>query len=305
METAKNLKGIVVPMATPLLGNDRIDEAGTGRLVEHMISGGVHGIFALGSTGEGHCLSSETRHEYVKLVGSLVAGRVPLLVGITDTSMRDACSLADTAAEAGACCAVAAAPYYYHHSQDDLVRWYTALADSLPLPLYLYNMPSCVKVNLQSATVDLLAGHKNIIGIKDSSANMAYFQNLLDIASRHEDFAVFVGPEELTGECVLMGASGGVNGGGNLFPELLVGMYEAAAAKDVARVRVLQRKVMHISTSLYSIGSGPLGYLKGLKAALEMKGICSGKMAHPFASLEGDDLEKVRKVLDGLDDTFR
>lgn len=305
MNSAKNLKGIVVPMVTPLLGNDRIDKAGTERLIEYMISGGVHAIFALGSTGEGHCLSVETRHEFVKLVGRLVARRVPLLVGITDTSLRDACSLAETAADADACCTVAAAPYYYHHSQDDLVRWYTALADSLPLPLYLYNMPSCVKVNLQPATVDFLAGHENIIGIKDSSANMTYFQNLLDIVSRHENFGVFVGPEELTGECVLMGASGGVNGGGNLFPKLLVDMYEAASTQDVERVRTIQKKIMHISTSLYSIGSGSLGYLKGLKAALKMKGICSGKMGHPFSSLEGEDLDKVKRVLDGLDDTFR
>lgn len=301
----QKLKGIIVPMVTPLTSDGRIDEAGTARLVEHMIKGGVHGIFVLGSTGEAHCLPARARHDFVRLVGRLVAGRVPLLAGVTDTSLEDSLSLAQTAAESGACRIVAAAPYYYHHTQDDLVRWYTSLADAAPLPLFLYNMPSCVKVSLAPATVDRLASHENIVGLKDSSANMTYFQTLLHVARKHEGFSVFVGPEELTGECVLMGAAGGVNGGGNLFPGLLVSMYEAAAAHNVDKVRELQKDVMHISTTLYSIGDGPLGYLKGLKAALEMRGICSGHMAHPFADLSVADLDKVREILSGLDESGR
>ena len=126
----QKLKGIIVPMVTPLTSDGRIDEAGTARLVEHMIKGGVHGIFVLGSTGEAHCLPARARHDFVRLVGRLVAGRVPLLAGVTDTSLEDSLLLAQTAAESGACRIVAAAPYYYHHTQDDLLRWYTSLADA-------------------------------------------------------------------------------------------------------------------------------------------------------------------------------
>lgn len=303
METAeqKSLKGIIVPMVTPLTASGDVDVEGTARLVEHIIKGGAHGIFVLGSTGEAHCLSAGTRHSFVRLVGQLVSGRVPLLVGITDTSLQDSLSLAKTAAESGASYVVDAAPYYYMHTQDDLVRWFRALADASPLPVFLYNMPSCVKMGIAPSTAEALAPHRNIAGIKDSSANMTYFQTLLHISRRHENFSVFVGPEELTGECVLMGAAGGVNGGANLFPHLFVRLYEAASAMDVRTVRELQKTVMHISTTLYSIGDGSLAYLKGLKAALEDTGICSGRMAHPFSSLSGDDVAKVHEILSGLD----
>ena len=116
---------------------------------------------------------------------------------------------------------VAAAPYYFAPSQQELIEYYTALADALPLPLFLYNMPSHVKVFLEPATVKTLAEHPNIVGLKDSSANMTYFQTLLYHLGDREDFALYVGPEELTGESVVMGADGGVNGGANIFPRTL------------------------------------------------------------------------------------
>lgn len=300
-----SLKGIIVPLVTPADAGGNIDEAGTARLVEHVIKGGVHGIFVLGSTGEAHCLPARTRHSFIRMVSRLVDGRVPLLAGITDTSREDSVSLAETAADAGYSFTVAAAPYYYSHTQDDLKRWFTSLADGSPLPVFLYNMPSCVKVSLEARTVDILASHPNIAGIKDSSANMTYFQTLMHIARKHEDFSVFVGPEELTGECVLMGACGGVNGGANLFPRFYASLYEAAARKDVDKVREMQKTVMHISTSLYSIGDGPAGYLKGLKAALHEKGVCRGQMLHPFSSLEGKELAEVRKILAELDSIWQ
>ena len=153
-------------------------------------------------------------------------------------------------------------------SQQELIEYYTALADALPLPLFLYNMPSHVKVFLEPATVKTLAEHPNIVGLKDSSANMTYFQTLLYHLGDREDFALYVGPEELTGESVVMGADGGVNGGANIFPELYVQMYYAACNRDVNTMRALQRKIMQISTSLYTVGKYGSSYLKGVKCSL-------------------------------------
>ena len=166
-------------MVTPLLGQDTLDAGGTDRLVEHLIGGGAAGIFILGTTGEAQSLSYRLRREFIARVCARVAGRVPVLVGVTDTAFAESVSLGDYAADSGASGLVAAAPYYSSVSQTELCDHFTALADALPLPLYLYNMPSCVKVMLELPTVLRLADHPNIAWLKDSSANMTYFASLL------------------------------------------------------------------------------------------------------------------------------
>ena len=296
----EKLKGIIPPMITPLKGDDELDLEGTSRLVEHMLAGGVHALFLLGTTGEAQSLTYRLRYEFVEHVCRQVAGRVPVLVGVTDTSLDESVRLAGHAARCGAVGVVAAAPYYFAPSQQELIEYYTALADRLPLPLYLYNMPSHVKVFLEPSTVKTLADHPNIVGLKDSSANMTYFQTLIYHLGDREDFALYVGPEELTGECVLMGADGGVNGGANLFPELYVAMYDAASSHDIARVRELQRRIMQISTSIYTVGKYGSSYLKGVKCALSLLGICDDYLSYPYRKFRAEERNRIRQALGAL-----
>ena len=227
----KRIKGIIPPMVTPLKDEKELDVEGCIRLTEHIVSGGVGGLFILGTTGEAQSLSHSLRSEFVGLVCKQVAGRVPVLVGISDTAIEESLALAEKAWECGAAGVVAAAPYYLAPSQQEMIEYFTELADRVKLPLYLYNMPSCVKVFLEVGTVVKLAGHPNIAGLKDSSANMTYFQKLLYLF-RDKDFALYMGPEEMTAAAVMAGADGGINGGANLCPELYTEMYEAARAHD-------------------------------------------------------------------------
>lgn len=294
------IKGIIPPMITPLKGDDELDLEGTSRLVEHMLAGGVHALFLLGTTGEAQSLTYRLRYEFVERVCRQVAGRVPVLVGVTDTSLDESVRLAEHAAKCGAVGVVAAAPYYFAPSQQELIEYYTALADRLPLPLYLYNMPSHVKVFLEPTTVKTLADHPNIVGLKDSSANMTYFQTLIYHLGDRDDFALYVGPEELTGECVLMGADGGVNGGANLFPELYVAMYDAACKHDIARVRELQHRIMQISTSIYTVGKYGSSYLKGVKCALSLLGICDDYLSYPYRKFRAEERNRIRQALETL-----
>jgi 4-hydroxy-tetrahydrodipicolinate synthase len=293
----EKLKGIIPPMITPLKGNDELDREGAIRLVEHMIAGGVHALFLLGTTGEAQNLTYRLRYEFVELVLKQVAGRVPVLVCVTDTSLDESVRLAEHAKACGAVGVVAAAPYYFAASQPELIEYYTALADALCLPLYLYNMPSHVKVFLEAKTVATLADHPNIVGLKDSSANMTYFETLLYLLGDREDFSLYVGPEELTGECVLMGADGGVNGGANMFPELYVAMYNAAEAGDLKTVRELQRRIMQISTTIYTVGKYSSSYLKGVKCALSLLGICDGYLSYPYRQFREEERAKIRQAL--------
>ena len=134
------LQGIIPPMITPLKGDDELDREGTVRLTEHLVAGGVHAIFLLGTTGEAQSLTYRLRYEFVELVCRQVAGRIPVLVGVTDTAFIESVRLAEHAAKCGAVGVVAAPPYYFAPSQQELIEYYTALADALPLPLYLYNL---------------------------------------------------------------------------------------------------------------------------------------------------------------------
>ncbi|MCD8184915.1 MAG: dihydrodipicolinate synthase family protein [Rikenellaceae bacterium] len=294
------LRGIVPPMVTPLLDNDTLDTRGAEKLVEHMIEGGIHGLFILGTTGEAPSLSYPLRYEFIERVCRQVDGRIPVLVGITDTSLQESIKMAEHAAKCGASAVVSAPPYYFAPAQQELIEFYTELADRLPLPLYLYNMPSYVKVIFEPQTVKELAKHPNIIGLKDSSANMVYFQSLIHLVKDDPEFSLLVGPEELTAESVMMGADGGVNGGANMFPKLYVDLYHAALDLDYERVRVLQEQVMEISSSIYKVGKYGSSYLKGVKCVLSLLGICDDFMAKPFRKFQPEERAKVKAILDRM-----
>lgn len=268
-----------------------MDVDGVKHLVEHLVSGGVHGIFILGTTGESTSLSYKTREQLIVESCKAVNGRVPVFVGITDTSIEESVRLALVAHNARAAAVVVAPPYYYGLGQEELYKYYWSLASQVELPLFLYNMPSHTKINIDVKTVVRLSEHPNIVGLKDSSANAVYFQSLCYLLK--DNFSLLVGPEEITAETVMMGGNGGVNGGANLFPKLYVALYNAALAKDFAKIAILQDLVMEISTRIYTVGSYGSSYLKGLKGALSALGIVNGNIAPPFTTFDEKEMTKV------------
>ena len=286
------LCGIIPPMVTPLTGRDTLDVAGMEKLIEHILGGGVNGLFLLGTTGNAPALSYELRYELIEKACKVVNGRVPVLVGITDTSFVGSVNVAKKAAECGADALVLAHPYYLSASQDEILQYLKDLMPELPLPVYLYNMPGCTKLTFAPATVKAAAEIDGIIGLKDSGANMVYFHQLQHLLKDKPDFSLLVGPEELLGETVLLGGHGGVCGGANMFPSLYVNLYKAAAAKDVDKVNELHAKVMDISARLYGVGNSGNNYLCGVKTALGLMGICSDFMAEPFHGF-GDKEKKI------------
>jgi len=276
------LRGIVPPMVTPLAERDALDVPGLERLVEHVLAAGPAGLFILGTNGEGPSLSYRLRHELIDRVAEQVAGRVPLLVGITDTASVEAVEVADYAADAGAQAVVLAPPPYFRVGQDDLIEYVRHMAAELPLPVFLYNMPSCTKLALEPETVRRLMDVPNVVGLKDSSGDMIYFHRIRALLAERPDFSLLLGPEELLAEAVLLGAHGGVSGGANLCPQLYVDLYHAAASGQVDRAAELHAKVMRISGSLYTVDPHGSGVIKGLKCALSCLGICSDLPAEPL-----------------------
>ena len=192
------LCGIVPPLVTPLRDNETLDVKSLERLINHLIDGGVHGLFILGTTGEEQSLSYSMRQQMIRETCRINAGRLPVLVCITDTSLVESIRLADVAAECGADALVSAPPYYFATGQPELAQFYEELVPQLPLPVFLYNMPSHVKVSFAPSTVARLAKMPQVVGLKDSLANAVYFQSVMYAVREmgRDDFSMLCGPEE-------------------------------------------------------------------------------------------------------------
>jgi 4-hydroxy-tetrahydrodipicolinate synthase len=289
------LRGIIPPMATPLLAPDTLDVEGAGRLIEHILAGGVGGLFIMGTTGEGPSLAHCLRRELIEQACRIVAGRVPVLVGVTDTSLVESLSLAGQAADSGAAAIVVAHPCYFPASQGDTLEYLKRLAAESPLPIFLYNIPSHTKLAFTPETVRAAADVPDIVGLKDSCGDIENFRQFQAALADRPDFSLLIGPDKLTARVVAMGAHGGVNGGANLFPKLYVSLYEAALAGDQATVDTLQERVVRIYDTIYHAIEDPSSYVKGLKCALSCMGICGDTMAQPLQRLT----EPQRQIIAG------
>ena len=297
----KHLRGVITPLITPLKEMDELDAGGLERLVEHVLGGEVSGIFVLGTTGEFSGLSYRLRAELIERVCRQVGGRVPVLAGITDTSIKESINLAEKASEYGAGAVVVAPPYYYPTGQPELIEYFEKLINRVSLPVFLYNMPLHTKTIMEPATVKTIASDKKVAGLKDSSANMAYFRLLQYEMKDHPDFKLFVGPEEILADAVILGADGGVNGGSNLYPRLYVDLYEAAVERDYEKVGTLREKVLMVSSHIYSVGRFSSSYIKGLKCALSVMGICDDYMTDPFHRFRAQERNKIASALKTID----
>jgi 4-hydroxy-tetrahydrodipicolinate synthase len=292
------LRGIIPPMATPLASIDRLDLPGLERLIEHILRGGVHGLFILGTTGEGPALSYRLRHELIERVCAQVGTRVPVLVGITDSAYIESLQLAEVSARAGASAVVAATPFYFRFGQSGILRLIESLAKDSSLPLFLYNQPELTKISFEPQTVARAAEIPNVVGVKDSSGQIGYIKQVLSLVGKsHPEFSVLVGSESLLVKALLCGAHGGVPGGANIFPDLPVRLYQAFVDGRHEEMRELHAKMMEIGAPIWNIGEEEPAFLGRLKGALALLGICNGLPTWPYRPASADEESKISEHL--------
>lgn len=301
---AQPLRGIVPPMVTPLADPESLDVPAVERLIEHILSAEVAGLFILGTTGEGPSLGYRLRQELIEVASERVARRVPVLVGVTDSAFAESVALAEFAADAGAAAVVLAPPFYYAARQDELVRYVQHFAAESPLPVFLYNLPSLTKTTFELDTLRRLIETPNIVGLKDSSANMIYFHGVRSLIREQSNWSLLVGPEELLAESVLLGGDGGVCGGANLFPRLYVDLYRAARDGDLPLAKRLHDQVIRIAAALYALPGHGAPVTAGIKGVLDCWGICRGVLAEPFGPLSETQRRQIRERLEGLGDSW-
>ena len=293
------LSGIIPPLVSPLKAQDELDQSGLERLIEHVLAGGVHGLFLLGTTGEAPSLSYQLRRELLDRAIAIVNGRVPVLVGITDTSFVESVRLAEHAASAGATALVVSTPYYFPAGQTELTGYIENLVSQLPLPLVLYNMPSLTKVWFEFETLRRLTDISQIIGLKDSSGDMDYFEKAIALKKMRPDWSIMIGPEAKLPAAMRLGGDGGVSGGANVFPQLFVDCYNACLTGDAARVDALQQRIDAFQ-QIYEVGKYASKYIKATKCCLSLKGICDDFMAEPFHRFLPPERARVQSILETL-----
>lgn len=290
------LTGIIPPVITPLLNNNELDVNGLRKLIEHLISGGVHGLFLLGTNGEAPSLSYELRKELIARACEFTANRVPVLVGISDTSFEGSVDIAEFSHGVGVNAVVVAPPYYMPISQEEMMLYLENLVAALPLPFVLYNMPSCTKLHMTLETVRK-AKELGAVGVKDSSGDMSYLYALIEEFKDSPDFAIMAGTELYLPDMIMNGGDGAIAGGANILPRLFVDLYEASVNKDMDKIDQLRKHVVKLYNTIYNIGESPMKITKGIKCALSLMGICNGYMAHPLREFIGHERKLVEQYL--------
>jgi dihydrodipicolinate synthase/N-acetylneuraminate lyase len=279
------LTGVLPALISPLRSDGKVDQDGVGRLVEHVVKGGVHGLLALGSTGETASLDETARRALLSSVVEAAAGRVPVLCGVAQSHLSAARNEIEAAARLGAAAALVAPPFYYLIDQVTLVAFYRQVAKDSPIPILLYNIPQYTKIVAQPATVATLAREGVIAGLKDSSRDFEYFEAIALATRDMPAFRLFTGSDTMLLASLVMGGAGTICGAGNVAPRWIVSIYEDFARGDLAAARAGQDRLYELVMQLRT------GVFPGaIKAACHLQGICEPWCAAPVLPLD-DQLE--------------
>lgn len=273
----------MVALVTPVDEDGTVDEPAVERLVARVVGGGVDGISPAGSTGEGPKLTRAQRLSLTTRVRAIAPSGMPVIPGVPVVTVTDALSELEAVAGAGASAALVSPPSYYPLPDEAVLRLYQRLADRSPLPLLLYNIPAFTKVRIAPEVAATLAAHPNVAGMKDSSRDLEYQQQVIQAcAGTGDGFSVFTGTDTLLVASLVIGASGAIVASANLAPGLPAGIYRAFASNDLPAANQLQEQLVRVVTACRRAP-----FPAGWKAALEMAGVCGADLVPPAALMSG------------------
>ncbi|MBI1257034.1 MAG: dihydrodipicolinate synthase family protein [Chloroflexi bacterium] len=291
------LSGVVPPMITPLTESKQIDSRGLERLVTHLLTGQVAGIFVLGSSGEGPWLTEAMQAQVIRETKALADGHVPVLAGALEPGTERALEAVHRHAEAGADMVVITSPYYFQAGAAEQLQHFQTLVTHSPVPVMLYNIPPMTHNPIEPETVKQVAGLDNLVGIKDSAGNWDNFLSFLKIGREHSAFAVFQGAEKLAAKSLLVGADGIVPGLGNLVPQHFVQVLKYAQSGNETAALALQESLNQLWT-LHSYDY----WLPCLKYAASLLGFGSGAALGHVTNLDSDAQQAIRTLLEKMSD---
>ncbi|MFF2845847.1 dihydrodipicolinate synthase family protein [Streptomyces sp. NPDC058001] len=299
------LHGVVPPVCTPLTPDGEVDTGSLVRLVDHLLAGGVDGLFVLGSSSEVAYLPDRHRRTVVDTVLGHVGGQVPVLAGVIDTATPRVLDHVAAVVGAGADGVVATAPFYTRTHPAEIARHFGLIAERAGVPVFAYDLPVSVHSKLGADLVLELAGAGVLAGLKDSSGDEGGFRKvILGVRARTAlgSFSVLTGSEQTVDSALAMGAHGVVPGLGNVDPHGYARLYAACAAGDGERARGEQERLCALF-GMVGVGDparmgGNSSALGAFKAALYLRGVIDcPATAFPQIPLSPDEVERVGKYL--------
>ncbi|NDL68799.1 4-hydroxy-tetrahydrodipicolinate synthase [Clostridiales bacterium F-3ap] len=292
----KDLKGVIPPIVTPVDDNENVDIQGLERVIDHVLDGGVHGVFVLGSNGEFYALDFENQRKAVEATVRHVDKRVPVYAGASAITTKECIKLAKMAEDAGADALTVLTPMFIRPTEKEMYEHFKAIAGSTDLPVLLYNNPDKTTNNISVSLLEKLAKIENIVGIKNTSFDFAQTIEYMRVTKGMESFKVLSGSDYFVYGTLAYGGAGCVAGTANVAPRLVVDIYDKFMAGDHAGAVEAQYKLVPLRNT-YSYGSFPVV----MKDCMNLMGIPVGNPVRPIQHCSPEKMEELRKVLASLD----
>lgn len=290
-------KGILPAMITPMTKDYKVNIPALRKLIDYMIDGGVHGIFAIGTTGEFYALTNDEYREVLEVTVDHVAGRVPVYAGCNSIGTRQSIELTKIASEVGGIDAISVlTPYFIGLTQNEIYDHFRTIAENTDMNIILYDNAPKTHLTIKPATVAKLADIPNIVGMKDSTGDLTNTADIIGRTTRAgKDFHVMMGRDSLIHAALCYGATGAVAAAANVAPKLCADIYNKYMAGDIKGSLEDQYNLVPLRVA-FGLGSFPTV----IKEALEMVGIEAGPCAMPTGVMTDEEKAELKKILTGM-----
>ncbi|MEI2760044.1 MAG: 4-hydroxy-tetrahydrodipicolinate synthase [Bacteroidia bacterium] len=286
--------GTGVALVTPFLKNGKTDFDSLGRIVNHVIKGGVEYLVIMGTTGESVTLTKEEKKDILKFIGEVGNKRTPVVYGVGGNNTLEAARELEHIDASMADAILSVSPYYNKPSQAGIVQHYKTLSSATKLPIILYNVPGRTGSNLlPQTTLEIAAKYKNIIGIKEASGNMEQIMYL--IQNRNKGFLVISGDDAITMPLIAAGADGVISVIANAYPKQFSTMVRLALQGKIVESRKLHYQLLDLIPLLFAEGSP-----SGIKYVLSQMGICQNYFRLPVAPVSKKLEQKINTLIKGI-----
>ena len=290
---AAKLEGIFTPTVVPFDGRGEINEPELRRFLSFLIDKGVHGLYPNGSTGEFTRLSVEERRRIVRITCEEARGRVPVLAGAAEANVKETLAACETYAGYGARAVAIVSPIYYRLSPESVAAYFTQIAQNSPIDITLYNIPMFA-TPIDLPTIRKLAELPRIVGIKDSSGDLAFMMRMISaVRPARPDFSFLTGWEAVLVPMLVIGCDGGTHASSNVVPELTRSLFEMTRAGQIEEAMRLQYRILELFDAMLL----PFEFPDGFRSAAEMRGFNLGRSRQPLSKSQEADSAVLQSVL--------
>lgn len=293
MRKLNKYHGVVVPMVTPVTKEGDIDVKAVERIIDNFAKYNVSALL-MGTTGEGNSVAVEQGVKMIEAAAKAAAGRITIYAGLAGNCVSEQMEAAKKFVAAGADVIAATLPCYYALTPEQMMKYYTDLADVLTIPLMLYNITITTHMSIPVDVIEKLSHHPNIVGLKDSEDNQERMEGILRLVADRDDFAYFCGCAANSAKALSLGADGIVPSVGNYLPKMYADLFDAGVKGDTATAENLQQKTIEIgkiNTAGLTLGQS----LAGLKVIMKMVGLCDTFMLPPLTELDDDTVKRIQE----------